>query len=153
LRRNCPLPQRLLEQVAQVRSAYHQLRPGATIEELAAAAGMPVDAVADCLAAARLSSITPTGSGGDWLDNHPAPADDQPDVRAEQAEQTELLAQAIESLAERERLVLTLYYREDLRLKEIGEVLHLSESRICRLLNAALFNVGEYLRGREGAPE
>ena len=40
------------------------------------------------------------------------------------------------ALPERERLVVTLYYMEDLRLKEIGTVLSLSESRVSRVLNA-----------------
>jgi len=43
------------------------------------------------------------------------------------------LAQAIEQLPERERLVLALYYDEELNLKEIGEVLGVSESRVCQL--------------------
>ena len=37
------------------------------------------------------------------------------------------------------------------RLKEIGAVLSLSESRVSRLLNSALFNLGEFMRTREEA--
>ena len=43
------------------------------------------------------------------------------------------LADAIANLPERERLVLALYYDEELNLKEIGEVLGVSESRVCQL--------------------
>ncbi|AYN94933.1 RNA polymerase sigma factor FliA [Pseudomonas luteola] len=43
------------------------------------------------------------------------------------------LAEAIANLPERERLVLSLYYDEELNLKEIGEVLGVSESRVCQL--------------------
>ena len=43
------------------------------------------------------------------------------------------LADAIANLPERERLVLSLYYDEELNLKEIGEVLGVSESRVCQL--------------------
>ena len=60
----------------------------------------------------------------------------------------ELLADAIESLAERDRLIVTLYYMEDLRLKEIGQILKLSESRVSRLLTAAQFQLREYIRAR-----
>ena len=60
-----------------------------------------------------------------------------PDATAERAEQKRLLADAIAALPERERLVVTLYYMDDLRLKEIGEVLKLSESRVSRLLAIA----------------
>ena len=41
---------------------------------------------------------------------------------------------------------MTLYYLEDLRLKEIGEVLQLSESRVSRLLKTALFGLAEHMR-------
>ena len=43
------------------------------------------------------------------------------------------LVDAIANLPERERLVLSLYYDEELNLKEIGEVLGVSESRVCQL--------------------
>ena len=61
-----------------------------------------------------------------------------------------LLVQAIAALPERERLVVTLYHLEDLRLKEIATLLKLSESRVSRVLQAALFQIGEYIRAREG---
>ena len=44
------------------------------------------------------------------------------------------LRAAIENLSERERLIVTLYYQEDLTFKKIGENLQLSEARICQLL-------------------
>jgi len=43
------------------------------------------------------------------------------------------LAEAIDELPEREKLVLSLYYDEGLNLKEIGQVLNVSESRVCQL--------------------
>lgn len=43
------------------------------------------------------------------------------------------LAEAIKSLPERERLMMGLYYNEELNLKEIGEVLGVSESRVCQI--------------------
>ncbi|MGQ9646417.1 MAG: FliA/WhiG family RNA polymerase sigma factor [Thermodesulfobacteriota bacterium] len=45
----------------------------------------------------------------------------------------DLLARAIDQLSPQEKLVLSLYYFEDLTLKEIGEVLELTESRICQI--------------------
>jgi len=48
------------------------------------------------------------------------------------------LAKAIETLPERERLVMSLYYSEGLNLKEIGEVLKVTESRACQLHGQAL---------------
>ena len=48
------------------------------------------------------------------------------------------LVKAIASLPERERLVLSLYYDEELNLKEIGEVLGVSESRVSQILSQSM---------------
>lgn len=50
----------------------------------------------------------------------------------------QLIATAIGELSERERLVLALYYDEELNLREIGEVLGVSESRVCQIHGQAL---------------
>jgi RNA polymerase sigma factor for flagellar operon FliA len=51
------------------------------------------------------------------------------------------LAQAIAGLPERERLVLSLYYKEGLNLRETGEVLGVSESRVCQIHSQALIRL------------
>jgi RNA polymerase sigma factor for flagellar operon FliA len=48
------------------------------------------------------------------------------------------LASAVEELPERERMVVTLYYHEELTLREIGEILDLSEGRICQIFGQAV---------------
>jgi RNA polymerase sigma factor for flagellar operon FliA len=50
----------------------------------------------------------------------------------------EKLAAAIENLPERDRTVVTLYYHEELTLREIGEILDLSEGRICQIFGQAV---------------
>lgn len=60
------------------------------------------------------------------------------------------LAQAIARLSERDQLVLDLYYRRNLSLKEIGQVLSLSESRICQIHSAVVIRLREQLRGWHG---
>ncbi len=54
------------------------------------------------------------------------------------------LANAIDSLPERERMVIALYYYEGLTLKEIGEIMEISESRVSQIHTKAIFR----LRGR-----
>jgi RNA polymerase sigma factor FliA len=55
------------------------------------------------------------------------------------------LAQALERLDERERTILTLYYRHELNLKEIALVLELSDARICQLMKQALNKARTFL--------
>jgi RNA polymerase sigma factor for flagellar operon FliA len=52
-----------------------------------------------------------------------------------------VLAEAIQTLTEKEQLVVSLYYYEELTLKEIGEVLTLTESRICQIHTAILIKL------------
>jgi len=54
-----------------------------------------------------------------------------------QQELLEHLAKAITKLSERHQLVLQLYYKEDLTLKEIGVVLDVTESRVCQIMSEA----------------
>ena len=54
------------------------------------------------------------------------------------SEQREQLTAAIETLPEREKLLLALYYQEELNLKEIGAVLGVTESRVCQLHSQAV---------------
>ncbi len=62
----------------------------------------------------------------------------QPEDVVEEAELKKVLAETLELLTERERKVITLYYYEDLTLKEISKVLEVSESRVSQLHTKAL---------------
>lgn len=55
------------------------------------------------------------------------------------------LASAIEKLPHREKMILKLYYYEELTLKEIGTIVNLTESRVCQLLNDALQKLKEHM--------
>jgi RNA polymerase sigma factor for flagellar operon FliA len=70
----------------------------------------------------------------------PAEALDETDVR-------ETLADAIARLPEREKLVITLYYYEELTLREIGEVLGVTESRVSQLHTKAVLRLRSRLSG------
>jgi len=60
----------------------------------------------------------------------------------------EALAQCIAYLPEREKLVITLYYYEDLSMKEIGGVLGITESRVCQIHSKSLAHLRLRLSGR-----
>jgi len=67
--------------------------------------------------------------------SRPSPKSDSatPEQELAQSQFRERLANEILQLPERERLVLSLYYEQELNLKEIGEVLEVTESRVCQI--------------------
>jgi len=68
----------------------------------------------------------------------PNPNSQDPAARVDLLAQREALADAIRQLDPDERLVVTLYYYEDLTLREIGEVLNRTEARVCQIHKAAI---------------
>ncbi len=95
----------------------------------------------------RLFSLNQPASGDDDI-HHEVAGEIAPDPLAslEEGDFKRALAEQIDSLPERERLVLSLYYDEELNLKEIGEVLGVSESRVCQIHGQAVIR----LRARMG---
>ena len=70
-----------------------------------------------------------------------------------EAEETrQLLAETINRMPERERLVLTLYYYEALTLAEIGEVLSVTESRVCQIHTKAVLQLRSRMAAAEREP-
>jgi RNA polymerase sigma factor FliA len=149
LRRNCPLPQELLERTAKVRKILQAMMPPASIEKLAQASGFTEDEVSECLAAIRMMRNVSWDNIAASYSGQETAADDRPDRRMETAERKKLLVEAITQLPDSERLSITLYYMEELRLKEIGQVLNLSESRVSRLLKSAEHRIEEHIRAKE----
>lgn len=72
--------------------------------------------------------------------------DNQPFYFFRQLEIKELLSRAIKELAPNERMVIALYYYEQLTLKEIGEVMGYTESRICQLHTKAILKLRSKLK-------
>lgn len=69
-----------------------------------------------------------------------------PERVLEDKEEIEYLSRAIDSLNEKDKTVLSLYYYEGFTLKEIGKVLDVSESRVCQLHSRAIMHVRKALR-------
>lgn len=78
-------------------------------------------------------------------------ADESPEGRLMEQELRAQLIAGIEQLNERERTVISLYYNENLKLKEIADVLGVSESRVCQIHSAAILkmkkNLNKYIAG------
>jgi RNA polymerase sigma factor FliA len=68
-------------------------------------------------------------------------AADSPEQQLERESVSAEIAATVDKLPERERLVISLYYVDELNLREIGEVLGVSESRVCQLHGQALARI------------
>jgi RNA polymerase sigma factor FliA len=90
-------------------------------------------------------------SGEDQLAYIAGSPDDDPLFRCLQGEMRQLLIDAIEELPERERMVLTLYYYEELTMKEIGLTLGVVESRVSQIHSAAVVRLRTSLHGVQKA--
>ena len=133
-----------------------QLLRAPTDAEIAAKIGITSDELEGSLAEIGRSSMaaldelwTPSGGGDqisliDTIEDTTGP---NPEFSLEQTELREALGEAIARLPEREKLVVTLYYYEELTLREIGEVLGVTESRVSQLHTKAVLRLKARLSG------
>lgn len=100
----------------------------------------------------RFGDFDPRGDGDGeqgFLETIPDPSATDPLVIVEGENRRRILADVIEALPEKERLVLSLYYWDELTMKEIGLVLGLTEGRVCQLHAQAILRCKARLeRGR-----
>jgi RNA polymerase sigma factor for flagellar operon FliA len=127
-----------------------------TDEEISTKLGITEDELEESLGEISRSSIaaldelwTVSGTGGgdqvaliDTIEDESAP---DPQGTLSVTEQKEALADAIARLPEREKLVVTLYYYEELTLREIGEVLGVTESRVSQLHTKAILRLKAHI--------
>ena len=108
--------------------------------EVAKELEMPLDDYYSCLkdsASGKLFSYDEVLESGDGTIDQLASHSENPDSEIQSDAFKEGLAKAILTLPERERIVLSLYYDEELNLKEIGAVLSVSESRVSQIHSQA----------------
>jgi RNA polymerase sigma factor for flagellar operon FliA len=138
-----------------------KLHRAPTDEEIAEKLGITTDELDDSLTDISRSSIAAldelwsvsSGSGDsvaliDTIEDTSGP---QPSQALDQTELREALGEAIARLPEREKLVITLYYYEELTLREIGEVLGVTESRVSQLHTKAILRLKARLAGTAAA--
>jgi len=125
-------------------------------EEIAAKVGITTDELEGSLtdisrsSIAALDELWTVSDGGDQIALIDTVEDaDAPDPQhsLSATETKEAIADAIARLPEREKLVVTLYYYEELTLREIGEVLGVTESRVSQLHTKAILRLKARLSG------
>jgi RNA polymerase sigma factor FliA len=119
-----------------------RLRRSPTPEELRRELGLTESAFEALSLDVTRGSISELGPYVDQL----ADVSNDPAEALERAEESRLLWESIASLAAREQQVLVLYYFEDYTLKEIGDLLGVSESWVCKIHAKAMRTVLEHLR-------
>lgn len=127
----------------------------ATDEEIASALGISDDEYTDWQSQMKITGVVSLNEymeqGGPELaaDKSRSAGFEMPEEVVEQVELKEKLKESLEILTEKERKVVVLYYYEDLTLKEISQVLEVSESRVSQLHTKALVKMrtkmGEYM--------
>jgi len=124
-----------------MRKVENRLGRAAEPREIAEELDMPLDEFNRLFAdasASPLFSLDELSPDSDSEFEPRAAVTDNPSVEHQLDELKDNIAAGIAQLPEREALVLSLYYQEELHLKEIGEVLGVSESRVCQIHRQAL---------------
>ncbi len=141
------VPRSIRSKARAIERAYskleNELKRQPDDDEVAAELGMSIDELNETFSKISLVGLVPLdemvggeddGGGSPTLgDTIPADEEDMPEESYEVDEMRHLLADAVTGMPERERLVLTLYYYEGMTLAEIGEVLGVTESRVCQI--------------------
>ena len=153
------VPRSVRQKATQVSTAYAKIeqeigRP-ASDEEVADEMGMGIDEFHEFLRQSSgqpilsiedLGGVGRDGDKRDLMEVIAGTKDTDPETLARLQEIRTIIASAIDGLPEKERLVLSLYYYEDLTMKEIGEVLDITESRVSQIHTKCVLRLRARLR-------
>ncbi len=132
-----------------ISAAEQRLKRAPGEDEVAAQLEIPLEEYHEWLVEIRglnIASLECAGGeqGQDLLNYIPDTTDNLPSTLLERSELERLLTESIDEIPEMERTVLSLYYTEELTLREIAQVVHLHESRISQIKSQAILR----LRGK-----
>jgi len=149
------LPRSLRRDLRRIESAISKLEQilgrAPAEHELAAELGLSLGSYQKMLQEARGYQLISFedfnhADGEDYLDRHDVASSTDPLDDLLNRKLRERLVQGIERLPEREKVVMGLYYEEELNFREIGETLGVSESRICQLHSQAIARLRSQIR-------
>jgi RNA polymerase sigma factor for flagellar operon FliA len=125
-----------------------RLQRSATDAEVAAELGITIAELRELYAQLQLTSVVAldeliaVGRGGTSIaETLPDDTVEEPGALLDSVESRRLLAEAVSQLTDRDRVVVSLYYFENLTLAEIGRVLGVTESRVCQLHTRAVLRL------------
>jgi RNA polymerase sigma factor for flagellar operon FliA len=156
-------PRSLRRKAKQLEEAYSTLevklgRP-ATDAEVAKKLEIRIEELDSMVGEVSIATIMSldADTSGDENENSTSLGDYLADVNDEDVEQIlakqemkELISNRMSELPEKEQLVLVLYYYEELTLKEIGEILDVTESRVCQIHTKAILRLKGKIERHEG---
>lgn len=156
LRQSDWMPRNLRRDMRRIESAINKLQqrigkpPSET--EIARELGMSLDEYQQMLFEGRGAQLVyyedfHKEEGEDFFDRHDFDSDMDPlDMLRDERFRGALIS-AIEDLPERERMLMGMHYEQDMNLREIGEVMGVSESRVCQLHSQAVARLRGWLKG------
>ncbi|MFQ5717247.1 MAG: FliA/WhiG family RNA polymerase sigma factor [Nitrospinales bacterium] len=153
------VPRSVRQKAASLEGVCHQLRAKLgrmpTDEEVAEKMGLSLDEFFETLNQTQsmpILSLEDLGFSKDerdqknLLDCLAGKSDADPQTQLRLNELKRVIAKAIDSLPEKERLMISLYYYEELTMREIGEVLGITESRVSQIHSKAVFKLRAKLK-------
>lgn len=147
------IPRTVRQKQKQLDGAYRKIeeetgRP-ASDEQVADELGISMDELDELQNETKVTNIISLDEYMEQGDVHVEPKADkdymQPEKVVEKAELKRLLLEVLQTLTDKEKKVITLYYYEDLTLKEISRVMEVSESRVSQLHSKALIKMKQRL--------
>jgi RNA polymerase sigma factor for flagellar operon FliA len=152
------LPRSMKDKITRVRKAHAKLEQELgrmpNDDEIARAIGIGLEEYykivqnADNAIVFRFEDFNQRSSDGGDLDvteSIPDPSGKTPLQLCEDSDVKAVLARQIEGLPEKEKLVLSLYYWDELTMKEVGKVLNITEGRVCQIHNQAVIRLKSQL--------
>ncbi|MDE1942155.1 MAG: RNA polymerase sigma factor FliA [Betaproteobacteria bacterium] len=157
LRQSDWLPRSMRRDMRRIEQAIHrlqqQLGKAPSESEIAAEMGMPLPEYQQMLFESRGAQLIyyedfhdQDGDDG-FFDRHEIGSDPDPLDMLRDSRFRNALIQAIEELPERERMLMGMHYEQEMNLREIGEVMGVSESRVCQLHSQAVARLRSRLKG------
>ncbi|MCX7714803.1 MAG: FliA/WhiG family RNA polymerase sigma factor [Clostridia bacterium] len=142
LRKQDWLPTSLRQKIKKVEAAYNEIESQfgrtATEEEVAEYMGISVPELKNLLETSHTANVI---CFDELISNSFASGEYDPEYSLEEKFIRDSLVKAVDTLSEKEKMVISLYYYDELTLKEIGAVLGVSESRVSQIHSKVLLKL------------